>query len=159
MRKIYALVIYMLFVQLYISSAIAQCNCSCNITISTVYNGNLTVMTGDSVCVTPTGVVNGNITLSSGGKLCNEGIIRGGLTLTNGGVLDKEVLCNKGQYYLTSLAPYVHCVVNNYGTMVICGDIPGVKSFKVNNYAGACLYVGGNVKGVNGTHPDWYLGG
>ncbi|MBI2271319.1 MAG: gliding motility-associated C-terminal domain-containing protein [Bacteroidetes bacterium] len=141
---------------LYTSLSFAQCNCTtgCTMVIDSVYNGNLTIMPFDKVCITKNGFVNGNITVNLDGKLCNSGKIFGELTFESvscNGCGDENRLCNEGEIYMKKITPGVHVRLSNYGVFKACGDIPGPKSFTLDNYPGACLDVKGKYSVTPGT--------
>jgi gliding motility-associated-like protein len=122
------------------------CNTGCTMTIDSAYNGNLNLAPYDKVCITANGYVKGNIYLAWNSSICNSGKIYGDITVEGkdcNGCGDENRLCNYGEIFFKTVTPGIHTRWHNYGIIHACGDIPGPKSFTINNYPGACLDVKG----------------
>lgn len=79
----------------------AQCT-SCTTTISGADATNYTVLSGQTLCISPTGNASGNITVSSGGTLCNQGTVSSSNLWVAGGTFHNYGTINTNQMMVSN---------------------------------------------------------
>jgi hypothetical protein len=111
----------------------AQCS-SCTTTISGADASSHTVLSGQTLCIAPTGSVSGNITVSAGGTLCNQGTVNSSMVWVAGGTYnnygtqttDLMTVSNSGAFY-------------NHGNVTIDSLLITGLGSSFNNMAAAAL--------------------